>query len=258
MKKIKNIIEGIIMGTLLLTSFSILLFMGVGALIIPIYQIPIAIISAGTLVVSGSRLQSAITGNVTSRTIFSVTRKGTISQNSYSHPLLILKLLLTKNKQDSFKNECFKMFKQLNKCNSKGEIIEYKTESHGKTYKYLKRLQEDGYITNLHHEEIGKKSFLKESILFGNTNVSKNKNKCYRLSFNLTDKKIDKEYIKNFSEKENVTTTSNNNQKNNTLKQQKINQNNNGLSRQQQIEELINLRNTLNDSENINKKQSKM
>lgn len=257
MKKLKNFIKGLFIGTLLITSTATLLFMGVGSLNFQIFQIPVALISAGTMVVSGSRLQNVIVGNVTKQTIFSVDRNGSIFQNSRSHPLITLELLLTKNKKESFKKELFKMFKQLKKRNSKGEIINYQTESHSQTYRYLETLEKNGYIENLHKEPLGKRSFLKESLLFGNTNISKNKKKYYLITFNLTDKQINEEYEKSFYGTNDYVDTSRKSK--NEREKDKNEEQKKNHSRQEQIAELKALRNSLVDNNQLtNENQHKL
>ena len=239
---IKNIIDGIIMsGTLLISS--IICVEGIIT-----FNIPLAILTFPVMLVSADRLKSDIEGNTIRNSIFSVSRSGKITQDTLRNHLNFFKLLTKKDKQKTLITEEFKMFKQLKKFDKKGNIKTYHTLSQGLTVRLLKELQKAGFIENLTYEKVKKSKLFFEKILIGNSKKSKSKKNMYNISFNLTDKIISDDTIEQFfqasepNQEENNPSISNgrnlSSEKTASIKPK---------SRQEQIEELKQLRSTLVD-----------
>ena len=128
-QKIKNIVDASVMIPLL----------AIGAIIcvegVIVFNIPLALLSFSVMVVSAARLIGDVEGNFIKKSIFSVSRNGKITQDTLRHPLKFLKILGNKNKMDLLIKEEYNMFKQLKRCDSKGNIINYNTLSHLKIKK---------------------------------------------------------------------------------------------------------------------------
>ena len=114
--------------------------------------------------------------------------------------LLTLACLKNDNERTNFLNiQEMNFFLGADIVDKKGDPIKYTTTSHAITYKNLKKLEKDGYITNLSREERKKeKNFFLEKLMLGNFKgaFSGKKSKAYDISFNKTDKVMDEEYIK--------------------------------------------------------------
>ena len=249
--KIKNIIDGLIMAPILLIG-AVCVINGMATLSLPLMLIPLPF-----MVISADRLIGDVKGNFIKKSIFSVSRHGKIEQDTLRNPLNIFKIIKSKNKKEFLLREEFKMFKQLPKKDSKGREKLYYTISQSLTVKSLKKLEKEGYIKNLHYEETNESALFFEKLLIGNLKKKKKKNKMFHISFNLTDKKIDDDAYQMLtsSQKENKEN------KNNKKKKERKNLiTEKTLSRQEQIEELKNLRTTLtsDDIENNHTKSSKM
>ena len=127
-------------------------------------------------------------------------------------------------------------------------IQTYHTLSQGLTVRLLKELQKAGFIENLTYEKVKKSNLFFEKILIGNSKKSQNKKNMYNISFNLTDKIISDDTIEQFfqasehNQEENNPSISNgrnlSSEKTASIKPK---------SRQEQIEELKQLRSTLVD-----------
>ncbi len=147
--------------------------------------------------IPASKLHDDLNGNEIKNSIFSVSKKGYIAQNTLSKPSRFLKTLLNKNKQEAFTNEILNMFLELKKDNKKGEPIKYNTKSHIITLRLLQMLQRNGYISDLQYEKKNKSSLVIEKLLMGNLkgiNLKK-KTQMFKISFFLTDKNRSKEEL---------------------------------------------------------------
>ena len=152
---------------------------------------------------TSSKLVDDINGNKINNSIFSVSKKGKITQNSLAHPFKMLSIAKDKNKSKRFSEEALEMFTQLNKQNKKNEDITYTTKSQSMTLMLLKQLQSKGFIQNLNYKETKKSRLLFEKLFMGNLKDIKKKNKMYNISFNLTDVPRDKANIlETFNKKE--------------------------------------------------------
>ncbi|MBP3920088.1 MAG: hypothetical protein J6D28_00820 [Bacilli bacterium] len=171
-----------ILENTLCTVLTILIY-GCGNIAFMVAGIPI-------LLVFSSKLVNLISQNKIRDSIFSVSSKGVIKQNSLANPIRFIKLLMSKDKHMSFMNEAESMFKQLPRMNKNGDIIRYKTLSHAFTFRLLKQLEGDGYITNLVKEKEKKSNLIFEKLLIGNTSNLSRKKTMYKISFELTEKKF--------------------------------------------------------------------
>lgn len=192
------------------------------------------IIGIPLLLVTSSKIVNIIGQNKIKDSIFMVSNKGVIKQNSLASPMHFIKILCSKNKEQVFMDETEKMFKQLPRINKNGEVIRYSTISHALTFKLLKGLETEGYITNLVREKYKSKKLLFEKLLIGNTGNINKKYQMYKIGFELTDKK----YING----ENVNTEIKQNTKQDTPQ---VTDN-----RRQEIAELTALKNQLLSKEN--------
>ena len=247
-QKIKNIIDALIMIPLLAIG-AIICVEGVIA-----FNIPLALLSFSVMVVSAARLKGDVEGNFIKKSIFSASRNGKITQDTLRHPLKFLKILGNKNKMDLLIKEEYNMFKQLKRCDSKGNIINYNTLSQGLTVKLLKDLERLGYIENLEYIKSKKSNLFFEKLLIGNNSKSKNKKNMYNITFNVTDKKIDDELFLSINEQRQVTKDNIDSSYNPSMKLQekmdiKKDEQKQNTTREDQIEELKKLRESLVDSE---------
>ena len=162
----------------------------IGATVVASINVPLLITMIPVLTVSIAKVVDDVTGNEIDNSIFSVTKKGKIVQNSTSKPFRFFKLLKSKDKNEAFTNEAINMFTQLKQKDDKGNIINYSTVSHAKTIHLLKGLKSNGYIDNLEYEKKYKSKLILEKLLFGNTKklFKSKKTQMYDISFNLTDK----------------------------------------------------------------------
>lgn len=143
------------------------------------------------VLVSSAKAIDAISQNKIKDSIFSVTKKGYITQNALAKPGHMFKLAKSKDKSKNFIKETYNMFMQLTRTNKKGEVIKYQTVSHSITYRLLSTLQKKGYITNLTREKEKKRRLLFEKMAFGNKEGINKKYQFYKITFELTDKKFD-------------------------------------------------------------------
>lgn len=187
MKKLGKFIENLI--TIILTS--IILLSG---------QVGIILVGLPVLIIASSKLLNVIDQNKIKDSIFSVSKKGKITQNALASPVDLIKMLKTKDKQDLFIDQAKSMFEQLDYKDNKGKIKKYSTISHSLTYRLLANLAKDGYISNLEREPYKKKRLFFEKLLIGNNQDIKKKYQLYKISFSLTEKK----YNKDNSTKENI------------------------------------------------------
>lgn len=250
---LKNIADGIIMGIVLCGSS--IIFVGT----ITTAMFPIAILSLPVMIVSADRLKSDIDGNYINNSIFSVSRKGKINQDSLRNPISFFKILSKKDKYRALVNEEFKMFKQLKRNDKKGNIITYHTLSQSMTVKLLKDLQKEGFIENLSYEKGKKSKLFLERLLIGNNKKSKNKYQMYNINFNITGIPIDNSVIENYLNpiaKVKIDNNSNNGNISKLENNKILNNNENKIeseqSKSEQIEELKRLRETLIENENRN------
>lgn len=247
-QKIKNIVDASVMIPLLAIG-AIVCVEGVIA-----FNIPLALISFPVMVISADRLKGDIEGNFINKSIFSVSRNGKITQDTLRHPLKFLKILGNKNKKEILIKEEFNMFKQLKRCDSKGNIINYNTISQGLTVKLLKDLEKLGYIENLECTFCKKSNLFFEKLLIGNNSKSKNKKNMYNITFNVTDKQISDELFLSINEQRQVTKDNIDSSYNPSMELQekmdiKKDEQKQNTTREDQIEELKKLRESLVDSE---------
>ncbi len=153
-------------------------------------SIPFALSMIPVFTISTAKLIDDISNNDIKNSIFSVSKKGKISQNVLAKPTKLFKLFKKKDKNKAFLEEAANMFTQLRQKDKNGKIINYNTVSHAKTLFLLKKLKNNGYIENLNYEKKKKSSLFLEKLLIGNTNNLFNKRKIqmYSISFNITDK----------------------------------------------------------------------
>lgn len=243
-QKIKNIVDASVMIPLLAIG-AIICVEGVIA-----FNIPLALLSFSVMVVSAARLIGDVEGNFIKKSIFSVSRNGKITQDTLRHPLKFLKILGNKNKMDLLIKEEYNMFKQLKRCDSKGNIINYNTLSQGLTVKLLKDLEKLGYIENLEYAKSRKSSLMLEKLLIGNNSKSKNKKNLYNITFNVTDKQISDDVLFSLNSSRDKNVYRDNSGLDNKGNQDKINNNSHSdsdstLSRQKKIDELKRMRENL-------------
>lgn len=90
---------------------------------------------------------------------------------------------------------------KLDKLNKKGEIINYKIESHGAIRTTLKKLKQMGIITDYAEEYKRKSKLIIEKLAMGNRASLKNKEDMYNIKFKIGEKRLDfddPEFRKNF------------------------------------------------------------
>ena len=151
----------------------------------------IYILGSPLLFISSAKVLNILNNNKIRNSIFSVSKNGKITQNALANPIHMIKLIKSKDKNNSFIREAYNMFTQLPKTNNKGKNIQYYTISHAMTYRLLYILQQNGYITNLNKQKYKKKTLLLEKIAFGNKSSINKKYQFYKISFELSNKKFD-------------------------------------------------------------------
>ncbi|MBR4262635.1 MAG: hypothetical protein IKQ35_04665 [Bacilli bacterium] len=232
--------KDILNGTVHSIELLALAVVGIG-----IGSIPLGIGLTLVAFIPASKLLDDIKGNSIKNSIFSVTRDGKIHQNTLSRPLRFLSLLSKSDKQKQFTEEALNMFVELDEKDKDGVKKQYHTRSQILTLSLLKKLQKNGYIENLEYKESGKSRLISERILLGNfKDLFKNKkHKMYDISFNLTDKKRNREDILNINDSKrevsvSTSTTNNGEDRSSKLAQEK--------------RELISLRNELINNQETN------
>lgn len=153
------------------------------ASIISVHPLTI-IINLPIILIISSKIVDNINENKIKDSLFSVSKKGKITQNSLSHPKKIIQAIKSKNKEQYFIIETLKMFIQLEPQKK------YTTKSHSKTYILLKQLQDSGYIKNLIKTKTKKSNLIIEKIFLGNFNGLNKKHQMYNITFETTELKI--------------------------------------------------------------------
>lgn len=252
MKKIKNFIEGTLM-------LSILGIEAIGVVMLNLSLVPTLLIYFPLGLIPASRLDNIIRQNKIGVNLFRVTKSGKIHQNTFGHPIHFFKTLKEKDRIKVFVKETSDMFNQLEQFDNKGNLITYKTKSQPLTKKLLKKIEKDGYITNFKYIKAGRSSLFFEKILFGNIKGLFKRYMKYKMSFNITGKKMDENYIKyidSYINDLNKQANSSNKEEKELKKKRKIeNKNEKIKSRREQIRELNALKDSLLNEEKNNIKK---
>ena len=182
----KNILKGL----LHFIESTILILAGVSIGSIPL---GIGLIVAGLIPMA--KAVDNFNGNEIKKSIFSVSKKGKIVQNSLANFFRTLYVFSKKDKNEAFKNETLNMFLQIDKCNKKGKVIKYSTVSQTLTLSLLRQLRREGYIENLEYEKVKESRLILEKILLGNLKGFWKKYPMYKITFTLSDKERNKENL---------------------------------------------------------------
>ncbi len=111
-----------------------------------------------------------------------------IAQDPISPQVLKAILTSTDKKNDFFRQQAFKTFKQLKSHDENGKEIVYGMESQALTYYLLKKMAKLGYIKDLKQEKIGEKKLIVEKVTMGNLKSLRDLNKKHtvlRMSFKI-------------------------------------------------------------------------
>ena len=185
MEKIKRILK--ITGGVILTSSSVII-----SSVFPPFLIPGIPLMIGGLGISydGFMKQDL------KKSVFKVNNDNKLVENPFKIGKSI-SLMTKKDKVRNFLNESINAFKQL-KVEENNNKITYKMETHGFVKKRLEELQQLGYLENVESkvQDNGKeKSFFLENLGMGNFKNLFKKKKKYDITFNLTGKSFDNNYI---------------------------------------------------------------
>lgn len=202
------------------------------------------LLSIPLLAIYSSKLGNNLMGKQIKDSLFIVTKKGKIEQSVLSNPKKMIKMLKSNNKLETFKEEALNMFLQLEKNDSHNNVTIYHTISHSITLNLLKQLEKDGYIKNLNYEKTKKSRLILERLFtFNLTNLKKHQ--MYKISFELTEKKIN----------QNNQLSTENIKKQNSEKQTIQSKHNESQTRKEKLKTLLQLReNLISQSNEYNKK----
>ncbi|MBQ9318434.1 MAG: hypothetical protein IJR82_02250 [Bacilli bacterium] len=250
MKKLKNIVQGSLMSLIIIIEL-------IAVLMLNLSFVPSALIFLPAAIMPACVLSNNIMQNQIEKNLFRVTKKGKIQQNSFGDPIHFFKTLKEKDKQKVFIKEVANMFNQLEQYTDKGQLITYNTKSQPLTKYCLSQLADDGYITNFTFKKVKKSSLFFEKLTLGNLNGLFKKYNKYLMTFNVTGKKLDDNYIEllNNSIKKRINSSSTSTEENieDTVpktKQEMVKDTH--ISREKEIRELKTLRESLvDDSEQI-------
>lgn len=250
MKKLKNFIEGIAM-------LSILGIEAIGVVMLNLSLVPTLLLYISIALIPASRFSNNVRQNKIGVNLFRVTESGRIHQNTLGHAIHFFKTFKNKDKIKVFVNETSDMFNQLEQFDNKGNLITYKTKSQPLTKYFLEKLEKDGYITNFKSIDAGRSFLFFEKILFGNIKGLFKRYDKYKMSFNITGKKLDNnyiEYMNSFIKYLNkITNSSTKKERKNELKKEmKVEKK---KSRKEQIRELNALKESLLSEEKNNIKK---